>query len=45
MSKEDNKSKYDISNTLYYNILAKIPDVARDSIRNEGTREINYGII
>jgi hypothetical protein len=26
------------------NILANIPGVARDSIRNEGTREINYGI-
>jgi hypothetical protein len=23
--------------------LAEIPGVARDSIRNEGTREINYG--
>jgi hypothetical protein len=26
-------------------LLAEIPGVARDSIRNEGTREINYGII
>jgi hypothetical protein len=26
-------------------ILAEIPGVARDSIGNEGTREINYGII
>jgi hypothetical protein len=26
-----------------YCILAEIPGVARDSIRNEGTREINYG--
>jgi hypothetical protein len=25
-------------------MLAKIPGVARDSIRNEGTREINHGI-
>jgi hypothetical protein len=25
-----------------YILLAKIPGVARDSIRNEGTREINY---
>jgi hypothetical protein len=24
--------------------LAEIPGVVRDSIRNEGTREINYGI-
>jgi hypothetical protein len=24
-------------------ILAEIPGVARDSVRNEGTREINYG--
>jgi hypothetical protein len=27
------------------NILAKIPGVAWDSLRNEGTREMNYGII
>jgi hypothetical protein len=27
---------------LYY-LLAEIPGVARDSIGNEGTREINYG--
>jgi hypothetical protein len=26
----------------YYELLAEIPSVARDSIRNEGTREINY---
>jgi hypothetical protein len=26
-------------------LLAKMPGVAQDSIRNEGTREINYGII
>jgi hypothetical protein len=25
--------------------LAEIPGVARDSIRNEGTPEINYGVI
>jgi hypothetical protein len=25
--------------------LAQMPGVARDYIRNEGTREINYGII
>jgi hypothetical protein len=25
--------------------LAEIPGVARDSVRNEGTREINYGIL
>jgi hypothetical protein len=29
----------------FIQILAKIPDVAQDSIRNEGTREINSGII
>jgi hypothetical protein len=29
----------------FYDLLAKIPGVARDSIRNEGTLEINYGII
>jgi hypothetical protein len=29
---------------LKYDLLAKIPGVARDSIRNEGTQEINYGI-
>jgi hypothetical protein len=28
-----------------YNILAEIPGVAQDSIRNKGTREINYGIM
>jgi hypothetical protein len=28
-----------------YNLLAEIPGVAQDSIRNEGTPEINYGII
>jgi hypothetical protein len=27
----------------YSTMLAEIPGVARDSIRNEGTREINYG--
>jgi hypothetical protein len=26
-------------------ILAKIPGVARDYLRNVGTREMNYGII
>jgi hypothetical protein len=30
---------------LIYTRLAKIPGVARDSLRNEGTREMNYGII
>jgi hypothetical protein len=29
---------------ILYLLLAKIPGVSRDSIRNEGTREINYGI-
>jgi hypothetical protein len=28
-----------------YLLLAEIPGVARDSVRNEGTRKINYGII
>jgi hypothetical protein len=28
----------------FYIILAQMPGVARDSIRNEGTRVINYGI-
>jgi hypothetical protein len=28
---------------LEYLPLAEIPGIARDSIRNEGTREINYG--
>jgi hypothetical protein len=28
---------------IYIYILAEIPGVARDSVRNEGTREINYG--
>jgi hypothetical protein len=27
------------------NILAKIPGIPQDSIRNEGTQEIKYGII
>jgi hypothetical protein len=26
-------------------LLAQIPGVARDSVRNEGTQDINYGII
>jgi hypothetical protein len=26
-------------------LLAEMPGVAQDSIRNEGTREIKYGII
>jgi hypothetical protein len=30
--------------TDFIKTLAKIPGVSRDSIRNEGTREINYGI-
>jgi hypothetical protein len=33
-----------ISQDITIKLLAKIPGVARDSIRNEGTREINYGI-
>jgi hypothetical protein len=33
-----------ISQDISINLLAKIPGVARDSIRNDGTREINYGI-
>jgi hypothetical protein len=28
-----------------YRTLAEMPGVARDCIRNEGTREIKYGII
>jgi hypothetical protein len=28
-----------------YSSLAEMPGVARDSIRNEGIREINYGIV
>jgi hypothetical protein len=28
---------------VYIYILAEMSSVARDSIRNEGTREINYG--
>jgi hypothetical protein len=28
-----------------YCILAEMPGFARDSIRNEGTREMNYGIL
>jgi hypothetical protein len=30
---------------LLYKELAEMPGVARDSIRNGGIREINYGII
>jgi hypothetical protein len=30
---------------MFYILIAKIPGAAWDSIRNEGTREINYGII
>jgi hypothetical protein len=30
---------------LIYFGLAEMPGVARDSIRNEGIREINYGIV
>jgi hypothetical protein len=30
---------------LFINILGEILGVARDSIRNEGTREINCGVI
>jgi hypothetical protein len=36
---------FDIDSVVVYILLAKIPGVARVSIRNEGTREINYGII
>jgi hypothetical protein len=36
-----------IKENLLYIIfqLAEMPGVARDSIRNEGTREINYSIM
>jgi hypothetical protein len=29
----------------FIQLLAEIPGVARDSVSNDGTREINYGII
>jgi hypothetical protein len=32
-------------NPMFYTILAEIPVVARDYVRNEGTRENDYGII
>jgi hypothetical protein len=31
--------------TLFYKSLAEIPGAARDSIKSEGIREINCGII
>jgi hypothetical protein len=31
--------------SLLYKTLAEIPGVARDSIKSEGIREINYGIV
>jgi hypothetical protein len=34
-----------VQNFVLYFVLAEMSGVARDSIRNEGTREINYGII
>jgi hypothetical protein len=36
---------YNFIVVCFYNLLAEIPGVARDSIRNEGIREINYDII
>jgi hypothetical protein len=39
---------YFLRNTQYFELyseLAEMPGVAQDSIRNEGIREINYGII
>jgi hypothetical protein len=32
-----------MSPALFYKTIAEIPGVAQDSIRNKGTREINYG--
>jgi hypothetical protein len=31
--------------SIFISALAKISGVARDSLRNKGTREMNYGII
>jgi hypothetical protein len=40
-----NKRKYKLLWPPFIIELAKIPAVARDSLRNEVTREMNYGII